>query len=364
MKLYSCSRCENPLYFENNVCLSCRNAVGFNPQSLTFISLQPSGKNTFLDFTNPRQAYRYCSNARYGTCNWLVPADSHTDFCQACQLNHTIPDLQLPENLKRWKRIETAKHRLVYSLLRLNLPIVPKQDEDDTTGLAFDFMADTDPAKKVMTGHASGTITLNIDEADEVERIKHKNELGENYRTLLGHFRHEVGHYYWEVLVRDSDLLTEYRALFGDERQDYAQALKKYYDSQPPANWRNNYISIYATAHSWEDWAETWANYLHLMDTLETAFSFGITINPVVTEEPDLNASISRDPYQVADFDRILKMWMPLTFALNSLNRSMGHPDFYPFIISAAVGKKMKFIHKVCRMSYNPQRQSALRSRY
>jgi hypothetical protein len=348
MKLYACSNCDSPLYFENNICLTCNHTVGFDPHSIKLLTLNLQNDGIGYDIKNPQNQYRYCSNSKYGTCNWLIDAHHSSGYCIACELNRTIPDIDQKENLTKWKKIEIAKHRLIYSLLQLNLPIHIKPEEDSNDGLAFDFLADNSEKERVMTGHANGLITLNIEEADEVKRVKHKNELGENYRTLLGHFRHEVGHYYWDVLIKDSEFLPEFRELFGDESIDYGKALEKYYDSEPFPNWSNHYISMYATAHPWEDWAETWANYLHLMDALETAYSFGIKIRPDVVEDQEMQANIVRNPYKIQNFDRIMELWLPLTFALNSLNRSMGHPDFYPFFISADVTEKLRFIHKVC----------------
>jgi len=280
-------------------------------------------------------------------CNWIIPAAQTGEFCIACDLNRVIPSLDKEENLSRWRRIEIAKHRLVYSLLRFHLPVEAKQGEEET-GIAFDFMADTDPKIKVMTGHDNGTITLNIDEADEAQRVRHKLDLGEKYRTLLGHFRHEIGHYYWDVFFKNNNKAAENeRKIFGDDRMDYAKPLEKYYENGAPADCNDHFISPYATSHAWEDWAETWAHYLHLMDTLETAYNFGIAVNPrKASDELEMQAKISRDPYSISNFDDIVKMWLPLTFAVNSLNRSMGHQDFYPFIISAAVIEKLRFIHE------------------
>ncbi|HTE10781.1 MAG TPA: putative zinc-binding peptidase [Chitinophagaceae bacterium] len=347
MKLYSCDKCQNLLYFENTVCLNCRSAVGFDAGSLSMVTLLPSNEKTFTDINNKNQSWRYCDNAAYAACNWIIPASQTDGFCMACDLNRTIPSLDKEENLDRWRRIEIAKHRLIYSLLRLRLPVESKEGEEET-GIAFDFMADTDPVKKVMTGHDSGTITLNIEEADEKLRVKHKLDLGERYRTLLGHFRHEIGHYYWDVFFKNNNAgLQKFRKLFGDDSIDYSEALKKYYETGAPADWNNHFISPYAAAHAWEDWAETWAHFLHMMDTLETAYSFGIAVNPrKANDGQQMQANISRDPYTISNFDEIVKMWLPLTFAVNSLNRSMGHQDFYPFIISAAVIEKLRFIHE------------------
>ncbi len=377
MKLFTCSHCKNPLYFENNTCLSCGHPVGFDADKLSLITLEAAGNGQYTGITDKNIAYRFCENATHGTCNWLVPEAHNGVFCRACELNRTIPELSSQQNLDRWKRIEIAKHRLVYSLLRLQLPFAPKLETDTlatndgpaTTestspgqpataseqpalpeGLAFDFMADVSPEHRIMTGHDKGVITLNIEEADEAERVKHKMDLGERYRTLLGHFRHEIGHYYWDMLIQRTPALAKYRVIFGDERKDYAAALKTYYETGAPANWVDSFISPYSSAHPWEDWAETWAHYFHLMDTVETAYSFGINIKPTETRNiPGIRAKINRDPYLVADFQVILAMWIPLTFAINSLNRSMGHEDFYPFVLSPQVMKKLAFIHEICR---------------
>jgi hypothetical protein len=285
---------------------------------------------------------------QYGNCNWLIPAESNSDYCQACELNRTIPPLNNQENQTLWNKIEIAKHRLIYSLLRLHLPIAKKIDQNDT-GIAFDFMVDLSPEQKVMTGHDNGVITLNINEADDAERNRHKLDLGEKYRTLLGHFRHEIGHYYWDVLIRDTARINDFRTIFGDETQDYETALKNYYNSTPDPNWQLAFISMYATSHPWEDWAETWAHYMHIMDTLETAYFFGIGLNTVQPAKDSINTAITTDPYTVADFNILFNMWVPLTFAVNNLNRSMGHSDFYPFVISENVVKKLSFIHDVCK---------------
>jgi hypothetical protein len=349
MKLYTCSHCHNLLYFENNVCLNCDHMVGFDAAALALITLDGKNGNEYYNIANKKDIYRFCENAVHGTCNWLVPASQAFPFCQACELNRTIPSLTENDNLKRWKLIEVAKHRLVYSLLRLHLPVEAKKDNEET-GIAFDFMADGSSKEKIMTGHDNGTITLNIEEADEAERVRHKLDLGEKYRTLLGHFRHEIGHYYWEVIIKNSSSIKKFRQLFGDEQKDYAKALETYYKNGVPANWADHFISPYATSHAWEDWAESWAHYLHMMDTLETAYAFGIRINPKkAADEQDLQINITSDPYSIANFDEIIKMWLPLTFAVNSLNRSMGHPDFYPFIISSPVIEKLKFIHEEIR---------------
>jgi len=324
--------------------------VGFSAENISLITLEADEQKQLVDVAKKKDVYRYCANASHNTCNWLVPSTQTLPFCRACELNRTIPTLSSDQNLARWKRIEIAKHRLVYSLLRLKLPLQAKKG-NNVMGIAFDFLADVSPQTRILTGHDSGTITLNIEEADESLRARNKLDLGEKYRTLLGHFRHEVGHYYWEVLIKDQPPLQQFRKLFGDEQKDYSIALQNYYQTGAPANWMDRFISPYATAHPWEDWAETWSHYFHLMDTVETASEYEIGIQSGEVKMLDLPTRINKDPYSIKDFPSIVKMWIPLTFAINSLNRSMGHDDFYPFIISESVIEKLQFIHELCAVN-------------
>ena len=343
MKLYTCTNCHNTLYFENSTCLNCNHAVGFEAAKFDLLALDIN-QNAYSPVNDKNESYRFCSNAMYGTCNWLIPITQTSDFCIACSLNRVIPELSIDKNRQKWARIEIAKHRLIYSLLRLGLPVSAKVNSTDINGIAFDFMADISATEKVMTGHDNGVISLNIEEADEGERVRHKLNLGEKYRTLLGHFRHEIGHYYWDVLIKDGPHLEKFRQLFGNDEKDYSEALEIYYKTETPANWNDTFISSYATSHPWEDWAETWAHYMHLMDTLETAWSFGIGI-----QNKGMETAINKDPYTIADFNTVINKWFPLTFAVNNLNRSMGEEDLYPFIISSPVVEKLQFIHEVCR---------------
>jgi hypothetical protein len=288
-----------------------------------------------------RGQYSYCINAAHGTCNWLISADSSEQYCVACRHNRTIPDIGQPETLAHWRRIEIAKHRLFYSLLRLHLSTKTKAEGPD--GLAFDFLADdpTASSSTLMTSHASGVITINIAEADDAERERRRRQMGEPYRTLLGHFRHEIGDYYWQWLVSGQEKLDEFRPIFGDERAEYSQALQRYYKSGAPADWPDHFISAYAAAHPWEDFAETWAHYFRMVDTLETAAWFGLAVAPKVPKS--VAARVDFDPYQ-ADMGRLIEAWIPLTFAANSMNRSMGLSDLYPFVLSPPVIAKLAFV--------------------
>ncbi|UYZ59672.1 zinc-binding metallopeptidase family protein [Hymenobacter latericus] len=352
MKLFKCTHCGQVVYFENDKCEQCHNPLGFVLEQQQVVALYPQPHQQFKQCGQPEGTnYKYCANHAHDVCNWLLPAASPDALCKACSLNQTIPKLDEPEHLERWRTLERAKHRLVYSLLQLQLPVVSKTDNADT-GLAFDFLSDAQKPKgeKVMTGHDNGLITINIAEADDVEREMARRNMDEVYRTVLGHFRHEVGHYYFDRLIDNTPNLEPFRKLFGDERADYGASLKTHYDQGPPANWQQEFISAYATTHPWEDWAETWAHYLHIIDTLQTASAFGLRVRPQVAEADDnLTAEITHDPYTEASFDRIMEQWLPLTLALNSLNRSMGLPDSYPFVIPPKVVEKLTFIHGVCR---------------
>lgn len=349
MQLFKCTNCDHPVYFENTYCVHCNASLGFVAEILQPAALTAENSGLYSTKENGnKKLYKYCSNHQYGVCNWLVPAESGYLFCKACELNRTIPDLSKTLYVERWQKIENAKHRLIYQLLRMNLPVTSKA-QDEYSGLAFDFMADeiTHHNERVMTGHDNGVITINIAEADDIEREMARKHMYEAYRTVLGHFRHEIGHYYWDRLIDNTDRLYSFRNFFGDETIDYETALKKYYAEGIPVNWNEYYISAYASMHPWEDWAETWAHYMHIIDTLETAYSFGLSVNPLVAETKRLHANITRDPYGVEDFEVIMEWWLPLTLAVNSLNRSMGLGDIYPFVITAAVKEKMKFIHEL-----------------
>lgn len=348
MKLFECQNCGQLLYFENTRCESCGLQLGYLPSRETVSALKPAGA-FWQALADPRSRYRLCANAEHDTCNWLVRADSPEQFCAACRHNRTIPDLSVPENLTHWRKIESAKHRLFYTLLKLHLPLKTRiEDPDD--GLAFDFVSSAaitphDPHAPVTTGHANGLITINLAEADDAERERQRTQMGEPYRTLLGHFRHEIAHYYWDRLIANSQYLDEFRNVFGDERSDYGAALQQHYANGPPADWPERFVTSYASSHPWEDFAETFAHYFHMVDTLETARGFGLSVKPKVSRGADMAITIDFDPHNT-DMARLIDAWLPLTFAVNSINRSMGQPDLYPFVLTPAVILKLTFIHE------------------
>jgi hypothetical protein len=346
MNTFFCQKCDERLFFENTVCLSCNSALGFLPDLLTMsvIEAQPNAAGSWVGVASApnRRLYRKCANyAVENACNWMIPIEEPDAFCKACRLNQTIPDLSGGNNREMWVKMEAAKRRLIYSLLKLKLTVIPKT-ADPQRGMAFQFLADPAPqfaeGDRVLTGHADGVITINLAEADDAVRESMRLNMREVYRTLLGHFRHECGHYYWNLLVRFHPNIDAVRKMFGDERIDYQTALQKHYQMGPPPSWGATYVTPYAAAHPWEDWAETWAHYLHIMDTLETAAAGGLEIHGRKEQRAIAN------PYEL-DFPSIREHWHALRFVINSLNRSMGMADPYPFILSDAITEKLAFIH-------------------
>jgi hypothetical protein len=361
MRIFHCDHCDNLIFFENHSCVNCGRQLAFLPDIAEIGSLDPGTPGTWvspLAGASPF-GYRLCENyTAQNVCNWAIPADDPHTLCASCRLTRVIPDLSIPGNAENWYKLEVAKRRLVYNLLHLRLPVVNKTDDPDG-GLAFEFMADpVNGDAPVLTGHANGLITINIAEADDAERERRRNALHEPYRTLLGHVRHEVGHYYWERLIAGTDRLEPFRALFGDERADYGAALQAHYQNGPPADWQERFVTTYATAHPWEDWAETWAHYLHMTDTLETAAACGVSIKPRRRDEPALPRVPVAAGSPEAAFDRLMASWFPLTYVLNNLNRGLGVPDGYPFVLSQRAVEKLRFVHDVIAASALPRPQA------
>jgi hypothetical protein len=351
VKVFHCDHCGHLLFFENIECVSCHHRLAFLPDLRLVGSLDPDADGLWR---SPLQraagrAYRLCSNYTDNhVCNWAVRSDDASPLCTSCRLTRVIPDLTNPEYRTAWYRVEAAKRRLVFTLMGLGLP-VRNRDEDPERGLAFEFKADPpEPgAPRVFTGHAAGVITINIAEADDAERERRRVSMHEPYRTLLGHVRHEIGHYYWERLVVDGAELEQFRAVFGDERREYGDALRRHYACGPPPDWQVRFVSAYAAAHPWEDWAETFAHYLHMVDTLETAEACGLSLSPRRGDEPSLQRISSGDANAAVTFEHLLESWFPVTYAINNLNRSLGVPDGYPFVLADLAIGKLRYVHDV-----------------
>ena len=351
---YRC-QCGRPVFFRNSRCLGCGAALGDEPDRSEVRTLLPvRGDDTWQlageDAASP--AYRRCENLLTPAgCNWLVPAANPSSLCISCRLNRTIPDLADPDNCRYWRSIENAKRRLVAQLLSVGLPVRSKVEEDPERGVMFDFLRSPPGGPPVMTSHGNGLITLNVEEADDSYREKIRHQMHEPYRTLLGHFRHEIGHYYWDRLIDGTPWLEKFRELFGDERADYSAALRANYASGPPPDWLNRHISSYASVHPWEDWAECFAHYLHLVDSLDTAMGYGMAGDDIEVESEPFSLADLYDPDDPGA-KRVLSLvngWMELITALNELARSMGHRDFYPFVMSRQVLRKLHFIQLVVK---------------
>lgn len=364
MRVFNCDHCGHLVFFDSVQCLHCGSALAFLPDQLSMAALTPadgtgemggsggsggSGESRLWRRMGGRDAgryYRMCRNhGLYRACNFALSADDPQALCVSCRQTRMLPDLSEPANLGRYQQIETAKRQLFYTLARLGLEPAPGR-----TGPVFELLADLPGEAAILTGHHGGTITLNIAEADDAERARRRIALGEPYRTLIGHLRHESGHFYWDSLVRDGGLVEAFRSLFGDERQDYAAAIDAHYarsqvQGGAPDDWSAQHVSAYAAAHPWEDWAETWAHYLHMIDLLETAASYQARVT--IPAPQSATPQPIGDPYASPRpaFQEMLRQWVPLTLMLNSLNRSLGQNDAYPFALSPGAMRKLRFVH-------------------
>ena len=350
MKTFHCTHCQNLVFFENVTCLSCGHALAYLADRDVMAALRQDTDGSWRveGDSDTYMPYRLCANySAQNVCNWAIPIDDPDPLCRSCRLTRVIPNLSA-SGKEAWYRLEAAKRRLVQSLLSLQLP-VSRQDEQNPQGVTFEFLKDSTlpngDSNRVLTGHDNGLITINIAEADDVQREHQRQQQHEPYRTLLGHFRHEIGHYYWDRLVRDSARLEAFRALFGDERADYGEALKHHYQNGPPANWEQSFISTYATSHPWEDWAESWAHFLHMIDALETAGATGLLLRPMRADEPVIPALPASTSLMDAGFDSLIERWLPLTYVMNNLSRGLGLADSYPFVLSPTVIAKLRFIY-------------------
>ncbi|MGT2478483.1 zinc-binding metallopeptidase family protein [Methylobacterium oryzae CBMB20] len=357
MKIFQCQACDQPVTFEATGCESCARQLGYlckvhevsalEPQGLSAHPLM-GGAQVFHAYADPGRRYRLCNNAVSAACNWLVPEDSPDIHCTACRHNRVVPDLSQNWNLTRWRQIEAAKHRLFYSLLRLELPLATRAQYTD--GLAFDFLVDPSESfsggTPVLTGHINGLITMNIAEADDVERERRRILFGEHYRTLLGHFRHEIGHYFWYLLVMNSPTLDAFRALFGDERLNYVQALQDHYARGAPADWdeslRLGLRHRPSVGGLRRDLRALPAHRRHGGDRLDLRAARA----PAPAPRPAAPTVIDFDPYNTLDLDRLIAAWLPLTYAINSLSHSMGQPALYPFKLTPTVIAKLAFVHE------------------
>jgi hypothetical protein len=348
LRVFRCDSCDQLVFFENSNCLRCLHPLGYIHERRDLVALEADDDFTFSEFGPGDGSWRRCTNAVSTGCNWLVRADE-PGLCASCRLTRTRPADDDEEGMGEWVRAEMAKRRLVFELAELELPVTAR-DPALGRGLAFDLLSSVET--KVVTGHDNGVITLDLAEADDEHREHLRLQLDEPYRTLLGHFRHEIGHYYWPLLVHDPDTLAACRALFGDDRVDYSEAVQRHYSAPPPVDWEDDHISRYATMHPYEDWAETFAHYLHIVDVMQVADSFGIGRaaggRQQIALDPDLDPT---RPDRTATFDEVVDNWLGLTYALNQINRSMGLEDLYPFVLAPVVIEKLTFVDGLVRQA-------------
>jgi hypothetical protein len=365
VRVYTC-QCGQAIYFVNSRCLACGTALGYDPDQGRLMSLAPGATpGLWVDNQVAASAYVFCANRNTpATCNWLLPESeqhAHGGQCRACRLNRTIPNLNdpdHPDNGELWGRVEQAKRRLVSALLVMGLPVASRETEDTVNGLMFDILCAARPGEHVMTGHDDGLITLNVAEADDAQREHTRRAMNEPYRTLVGHFRHEIGHYYWYRLVDNpgSGWLPAFRDLFGDENQDYAESLKRSYEAGPRPDWPQHFVSAYASVHPWEDWAECWAHYMHMRDTVDTAASYGLSLDAALPDFTPFDTTALYLPAHpdAEHFLAFLNHWTQLTTMLNGMSRAMGQPDFYPFVLPREVVAKLHFIHLLVMAAAQP----------
>lgn len=344
MRTFRCE-CENVLFFDNSSCLRCGKETGYCPVCRSVVALLPGEESLICGNPGCGSALVKCSNyADHNVCNRCIPREgpgSESTLCSCCQFNDTIPDLSVAGNREKWYRLEAAKRRLFYDLDLLGLPYVPT-DKTGPSRLRFAFKGDVQQSnehwrpmgkERVFTGHDNGLITINIQEADDVERERLRLSFGEAHRTLIGHFRHEIAHYYWDVLVKGK-LEKECIEVFGDhENPSYTDALAAYYKNGAPTDWGLRYVSAYATMHPWEDFAETFATYLDMVSVLDTAHHFRFV----------------RTVPRFGDLEAMVRQYQWLGVAMNEVNRSVGLLDLVPDMLIAPVQAKMRFIHDVVR---------------
>lgn len=309
------------MYFENSVCVSCHTNLGFSREERAIVPVDDKGQYVDSD----GDIWHVCKNLNLSGCTWL--SEFPGGYCFSCALTRTRPSDADVVGLREYKVAEEAKRRLVVELDTLGFKITPRS-VDEENGLAFDLLSSV--KESVTTGHDNGVITLDLAESDDAHREKVRVNLDEPYRTMLGHFRHEVGHYIEWQYVR-GDLINTGRELFGNEEQSYADAIERHYSEGPPSGWEQNFISMYATMHPFEDFAETFAHYMHICDTIETASAHGL--------------STVGSPQSFTSFrDLVTGVWVPLSIGLNQINRSMGKGPLYPFVIPAPVLAKLQFV--------------------
>lgn len=331
MRQFHCDNCSHVVEFSAQVCPQCASPLGYVSASRAIRPLRPTAHDAVFETTDGELPLWRCLNAAWG-CNWMVPTGSETPWCRSCQLTRGRPDEARPDAVAAWTTAEAAKRRLVYQLDELGLPI-DIRSPSAPDGLVFDLVYL--PGEGGITGHLDGVVTLDLAETDDRHRDELRRQLGEPFRTVIGHLRHEVGHYYWQRLVEQAGELANFRRLFGDERTDYQSAVERHYASGTDGWDPNVFVTSYAASHPLEDWAESFAHYLHILDTLDTAAAYGLAPEASCTESVDS-----------VDFDRLLDRWRPIATGVNAIAESLGVAAVYPFDMRGEVIDKLAFVHR------------------
>jgi hypothetical protein len=326
MRLFSCPACQQQVYFDNSVCLACGSDIAFAPDVMEMVSVSAPGG-----------AHRNCvQRVTSDACNWAIEAADPTPRCRSCRL--TGADSVVGADALR-ARAEAAKRQVLYTLLQLGVPFAPKMGEDDLQGLRFVWTLPAAGAP-TFTGQQNGTVTLNLNEADDAHREATRVSFGEPQRTVLGHLRHELSHYFFHRFVEGWPAIEDFRSTFGDERVDYTTALQQHYQQGPAADWQQHFVSAYASSHPWEDWAETCAHYLLMVEAVDTAAAWGLQLSSAGSAAVQPEQAAAAAPVERL----VLDQWLPLARFLNAMSRSLGLPDSYPYLLPPPVIGKLRLV--------------------
>jgi hypothetical protein len=270
-------KCNRWLFFGNTACLGCDRSVGRCCACRAMASFSPASTSELFSCDNCHAEVQPCANRNLGICNCFANQTDSTGnvLCTYCEFTRVVPPHDSPDKFSRWRELESAKRRLLIQLSGLEFPPFASKFVP-TCPLVFEFKEDTvlpdGSIEAVFTGHENGVITINAHEADSVRREQSRVAFNEPQRTLIGHMRHEYGHFLDLCCIQGDLLRAKYVELFGDPATvDYAEAKTRYYAQGPTGNWPESYVSAYASMHPWEDFAETVNVYLDLMALAETA---------------------------------------------------------------------------------------------
>ena len=326
MRAFGCEVCGAELFFENSVCVRCGSAVGYSREHGTLVAV-----------TADRPI---CANLNRCGCNWIADPASVLGLCFSCRLTRTRPADADAVGLAQYWVAEAAKRRLIFGLDELELPIMIS---DGFAGLAFDLLSSTQG--KIITGHLNGIITLDLAESNDSHREALRQSMDEPYRTVLGHFRHEIGHYYCQLLALTPDRRDEFRTLFGDETLSYEEALQRHYASRELASSGRasssartrpcirSRISRRCSATSCT--SPTRCRRRGSSGCCRNRISATTSSRHAGTARKLRKSLLERPMAEVVG-----ETWLPVSKGLNQINRSMGKPDLYPFVLRTAGDRK------------------------